>query len=225
MPDLELIVLDDCSTDRTVEIVRHYASKDPRIRLQTGAQNVGVAQTRNNGIDMSRGKYIALLDSDDTWHPRKLEKQLETLKNAGAVLCYCSYAIVDDTNQKIRNDYLVPGHIDYRELLKENVIGCSTVLAETRVLKEHKFRTDFYHEDYVLWLELLRNGYKAVGDPEVLVNWCYQENSRSYNKWRCLKNRWQIYRQMENLPMIPSICNLLCYVTAGFKKYRRSHDQ
>ena len=220
MPNLELIILDDCSSDGTAAIAERFAAKDPRIRLYAGAQNVGVAQLRNQGIELSRGRYIALLDSDDTWHPQKLEKQLELLKKNDAALCYCSYAIVDDAGQKLRNDYIVPERIDYPGQLKENVIGCSTVLADALLLKKHNFRTDFYHEDYVLWLELLRNGYKMTGSPAVLVNWRYQQNSRSFNKWKSMKNRWQIYRQMEKLPVTTSLWNLLCYAAAGLKKYR-----
>lgn len=219
MANLELIVLDDCSSDQTCEIVKQLAAKDQRIQFYPASRNSGVAAIRNKGIELSTGDYIALLDSDDTWHPKKLEKQLECLKNAKASLCYTSYGIVDDALCKIRPDYIVPEYIDYCGLLKENVIGCSTVLTEARVLKEHKFRTDFYHEDYVLWLELLKAGCKVTGVPEVLVNWRYQENSRSYNKWKSLRNRWKIYRQMEKLSPVSSVFYCLNYASAGLKKY------
>lgn len=218
--DIELIILDDCSSDRTCQIVKQLAAEDPRIRFYPGSENCGVAAVRNKGIDLSTGAYVALLDSDDTWEPRKLESQLARMQTTGAAVCYTSYAIVDHALQKIRRDYIVPPSIDYYGLLKENVIGCSTVLIEAKVLKAHKFRTDFYHEDYVLWLELLKEGHKAVGETKVLTNWRYQENSRSYDKGKSLRNRWKIYRKTEKLSLAGSVYYLFHYAAAALKKYK-----
>lgn len=218
--DFELIILDDCSTDHTCGIVERFASEDRRIRFYPGTQNIGVAAIRNKGIDLSRGAYIALLDSDDIWHPQKLEKQLDCLKANQADFCYTSYALVNEQMEKVRPDYIVPVTIDCQGLLKENVIGCSTVLATAETFKSRPFRTDFYHEDYVLWLELLKAGRKLVGCPEVLVSWCYRVNSRSYNKFKSLYNRWAIYRNIMGLSAVRSLYYLACYAVAGLQKYK-----
>ena len=219
----ELLILDDASTDATEAVVKTF-QEDPRVQFFPSSVNRGVAATRNEGIEKSTGQWIAFLDSDDTWAPDKLEKQLLRLQEADASLCYTSYALVDLNGKKVRGDYMVPETVDYSALLRENVIGCSTVLVEASVVKAHPFEPGFYHEDYVLWCKLLKAGYRAVGCPEVLMNWCYRENSRSYNKFKSLQKRWEIYRKALQLPLWTSAANIMSYAFAGMKKYRSSPE-
>lgn len=219
MPDWELIVVDDHSTDGTCAVVKALAAEDPRIHLYVNESNCGAARTRNRGWDLSRGRHVAFLDSDDLWYPTKLETQLRLMEQTGADILYCSYALVDDCGQK--SDYLVPQRVERDALLKENVIGCSTVLLSQQVTRDFRFRTDFYHEDYVLWLQLLQKGYKAVGCTEVLVEWRYTAGSRSFNKWNSARNRWRIYREYLHLPVGKSIGLICNYATAGLRKYAR----
>lgn len=221
LTDWELIVIDDCSGDETPELVRALEREDDRIRLVCNEQNMGVARTRNRGMDLARGKYIALLDSDDVWLPEKLERQLARMDREGADVCYCSYAIVDARGERCKPDYLVPPAVDFRGLLRENVIGCSTVVLNRRVLEDHRFLTDFYHEDYVLWVTLLREGFRAVGCTEPLVHWRFIENSRSYDKRRAAQNRWRIYRDYLHLSLGSSLAAFAAYGFASVKKYFR----
>lgn len=215
----ELLILDDGSVDRTCEIARQFALKDERIRLLENEKNMGVARTRNRGFDLCKGSYVALLDSDDVWHADKLEKQLACLQESGADFAYSSYSIVDVHGEKAKADYLVPEEINFRELLKENVIGCSAVLMKADVLKEHRFLTDFFHEDYVLWLQLLQSGYRAVGCKDVLLDWRYVENSRSFNKRRAAQNRWRIYRKYLHLSLPKSVWAFSHYALRSLRKY------
>lgn len=215
----ELLVIDDGSTDRTDEIVQRLMQEDKRITLLNNEKNMGVAMTRNRGFDLCRGEYVALLDSDDIWHPYKLEKQLARLKEAGADFAYCSYAIVDSDLKKVKDDYTVPDQVSFEKLLRENVIGCSTVLLSRKIVDKHRFQPDFYHEDYVLWLDLLRSGYKAVGCPETLVDWRLIENSRSFDKRNSAKYRWKIYRDHLKLPFFKSTLVFGAYAAASLKKY------
>jgi teichuronic acid biosynthesis glycosyltransferase TuaG len=215
----ELLVLDDGCTDSTCEIVSDFARADDRIQLLRNEKNMGVARTRNRGFDLSHGEYVALLDSDDEWSPEKLQIQLDLMGRENADICYTAYAIVDESGAKVKNDYLVPERVTYDELLKENVIGCSTVMLASHILKKHRFVTDFYHEDYVLWLDLLRCGYKAVGCTKTLVKWRYLADSRSFDKRKSAKNRWDIYRKHLHLPLLKSMCVFLAYTTRGIRKY------
>lgn len=223
MTDWELIVLDDGSGDETSAIVKRLAAEDSRITLAPNSENMGVAKTRNRGFDLCTGRYVALLDSDDVWHPDKLEKQLARMAQTDADLSYTSYAIVGADGKKIRGDYLVPEQTTFDDLLKTNVIGCSTVMLAAHIVKEHKFNTDFYHEDYVLWLQLLRSGCKAAGCTEVLVDWRYIQNSRSFNKQKAAKNRWKIYRTYLGLSLPKSIWLFANYGVSGLKKYLSTH--
>ena len=219
----ELLVLDDGSSDDTLMIAQRLAQTDCRIRVLPNENNMGVAKTRNRGLDLCRGEYVALLDSDDLWYPQKLEKQLALMRETGADMSYCAYAIVDADGDKTCADYLVPLTVGFRDLLKQNVIGCSTVMLSADIKEKYRFETDFYHEDYVLWLRLLRDGCKAVGCTQVMAAWRHVENSRSFNKWNAAKKRWRIYREYLHLGFFYSARLLAEYALSGLRKYRKSY--
>ena len=223
MTQWELLIIDDCSTDSTLEIAGTWAERDARIRALCNESNSGVARTRNWGIELARGRYIAFMDSDDVWRPEKLKKQLEKLSVDKADFSYCSYAIIDAFGKQTRADYLVPEHVTLSDQLKENAIQLSSLLICAEALQDIRFTTSFYHEDYVLGLELLQNGYKAAGCTEVLSEWRYIENSRSFNKWRAARNRWKIYRKFLYLPLLKSMNLFIHYAFAGLRKYSRKY--
>lgn len=220
----ELLVIDDGSKDNTVETVQRLCREDPRITLLRNPQNMGVARTRNRGLQLCDGRYAALLDSDDVWHPEKLERQLRLAENTGAELIYSSYAIMDEQGEPARGDYLVPAKTDFSAILRENVVGCSTVLLSPEVAAKYRFETDYHHEDYVLWLQLLKDGYQAAGCTEVLTWWRYIENSRSFDKRKSAKSRWRIYREYLKLSSLQSAWAFCGYAVASLKKYGRKAE-
>ena len=217
----EMLVIDDGSTDDTVRIVERLAAEDHRIRWICNPQNSGVATTRNRGLELCEGAYVAFLDSDDTWHPEKLALQLQKAVSEQAALVYTAYAIVDVDGQSCRAPYRVPARVDFKELLKENVIGCSTVLLDSIVAKQYRFLADFYHEDYCLWLDILRDGHTAVGCTDVLTNWRLITTSRSFNKKNGAKKRWRIYRDHLHFSVLKSARYFVAYAFRGWLKYLR----
>ena len=89
MTDFELLVIDDCSTDKTAEVVEEFCS-DPRVHLHRNLKNLGPGGARNLGIDLARSRYIAFQDSDDRWFPEKLALQIAALEsNQDRRACYC----------------------------------------------------------------------------------------------------------------------------------------
>lgn len=218
--DWELLILEDCAKDGTLALAQALAARDSRITVLPNKENMGVARTRNRGFDLARGKYVALLDSDDVWHPEKLEKQIARLEETGADLSYTSYAIVDVEGNKCKADYLVPEVVTYKSQLTKNAIGCSTVMLRGTLLDQYRFATDYYHEDYVLWIQLLRDGHKAAGCREILTDWRYVENSRSFNKVKAAKNRWRIYRDYLKMPLHERLCAFAVYAVTSVIKYR-----
>jgi len=218
--DWELIVIDDQSSDHSFEIVQRLANEDRRITAYQNTRNMGVARTRNFGIEKCQGKFIAFLDSDDVWKANKLEMQVALAQSINAEMVYCSYAIVDSQGQKTKADYMVPAQTDFKHLLCENVILCSAMLIRAEVVKKIRFNTDFYHEDFVLALDILKAGYTAAGCTEVLLNLRYINHSRSFNKGKSASNRWKVYRDYLKLPWIQSIGIMVQYGIAGLKKYR-----
>ena len=218
-PNWELIVINDCSQDKTGDVVGRLMQEDMRIRLYENECNLGAARSRNRGFELCNGQYVALLDSDDLWVPEKLQVQLQQMQQENADLCYTTYEIIDQFGEKAKKDYIVPARLTYEELLKENVIGCSTVLFSRSILNGEGFTTDFYHEDYVLWLRLLRQGCTAVGCTQALVKWRFIANSRSYDKRKSAGNRWRIYREYLRLSVFKSLQLFSVYALRGLKKY------
>lgn len=214
----ELLIIDDCSTDGTAKIAECFASQDSRIRLLRNSQNMGVARSRNRGLDIAKGEWIALLDSDDAWREMKLEKQLTVAERTNADIVYCSYSMMDETSAHLF-DYIVPETTSYDALLKENTIGCSTALIRRSALQQHRFSTEYYHEDYVLWLELLKSAHTAAASREILSDYRIVRDSRSNDKLKSAKNRWLIYRKTEKLPFLKSVLAFAAYAVNGIRKY------
>lgn len=215
----ELIVVNDDSPDNSVAIAQEYAEKDCRIRIVHQIPNAGCAQARNLGISQARGQYIAFLDSDDIWVATKLDKQVRLLKEKGAQIVYSSYDFIDENDMSIKRPFIVTAETDYKKMLGRNEIGCSTVMVETGLLQEHQFQKEYYHEDYVLWMELLSLLVVAVGVTEVLTHYRVISTSRSYDKKNAAKHRWKIYRSALKLSVFESVCAFLKYAINAVKKH------
>ena len=218
--NLELIVIDDCSTDHTYEIIEELASKDTRIRCYRNEQNSGVAKTRNRGFDLCCGEYVALLDSDDLWRAEKLEKQLSLAQSRNADIVYCSYAMIDDTGAHSFQDFIVPEETDFDGMLIRSCLSCSTVLFSATIAAKYRFDNRFYHEDFALWMKMMQDGCRAFGLSEILADYRISRSSRSHNKLKAARNRWHIYRSELKLPIVKSVCCLAEYAWNGFRKYR-----
>ena len=217
----ELIVINDCSTDDTLQIASQCAQADSRIKVLNNEQNIGVAKTRNRGLDLAKGEWVALLDSDDVWSADKIEKQLALAQKTSADILYCSYGMIDENGEKSCDDFIVPDTTDFEKSLAVSVISCSTVMLSSDIASTHRFVTDFYHEDLVYWLEILKKGYKAAGVTEVIAQYRVTKGSRAGNKFKSACNRWLIFRKHLKLPLLKSINCIVQYAFAGIKKYSR----
>lgn len=220
----ELLVIDDGSKDDTVDVVKRLCREDGRITLLQNPQNMGVAHTRNRGLDLCDGRYAALLDSDDVWHPEKLEKQLLLAQDTGADVIYCSYGIMDEQGAKQCEDFLVPAQTDFERTLIQGYISCSTALLSPKVARHYRFDDQYYHEDLALWLQILRDGCPARGVTEVLAQYRVMEGTRAANKLRSAAYRWQIYRKMLGYSLPKSGKLLVQYGLLGLKKYKKQAE-
>lgn len=219
--DWELIVIDDCSRDDTCRVISEFVQKDSRIHLINNETNMGVAKTRNRGMDLCRGQYVALLDSDDYWKPHLLEKMLARAEETGADIIYCSYEMVNEQGEKVCNDFIVPKETTFEESLVRSVITCSTVLLTGQLVSKHRFPTNMYHEDIALWFQILKDGGVARGVTEVLAAYRQRANSRSSGKLKSACRRWTIYRKHLGMPLGKAIVTIVRYGLLGLKKYRR----
>ncbi len=219
--DWELWVIDDCSKDATCRIVEKIAGSDSRVKLLRNEKNMGAAGSRNRGLDVFRGKYVALLDSDDYWYPNMLEKMLARAEETGADIIYCSYELVDEQGVKVCNDFLVPEKTSFRESIVRSVITCSSVLFTGELAKNNRFPTNMYHEDIAMWFEILRDGGTARGVPEVLAAYRQRADSRSAGKLTSARRRWTIYRKHLKLPLWKCGIVMFWYGYYGIIKYKR----
>lgn len=218
-PHWELIVVNDCSKDRTPEIVASLAKDDERIRLLNHEKNRGVSQTRKDGMEAARGAWIAVLDSDDMWTPDKLDKQLSLARQKGAELIFTGSAFIDDDGTPMDWQLHVPQELPYRELLKQNLVSNSSVLVRTELYRRFYAVGDDMHEDFAIWLGITKTGRVAYGIDEPLLIYRISRSSKSGNKLRAAKMNWRTYRYV-GLDMVTASYYMCWYVARGLLKYR-----
>ncbi len=219
-PDWELLVLDDCSTDGTRALMERLASLDSRIRPLRNERNCGVGLTRNRGVSLARGNWIAFLDSDDLWTRDKLSKQRALSEHYPETgLFYTGSGFLTAAGEKLDYVLHVPETIDRRELLKQNLISCSSVLAKKELLLRCPMESGReMHEDFVTWLRILETERFARGLDEPLLLYRRAEHSKSSNKLRAAKMNWNAYRAA-GLSVPESLYYMGWYALRGAKKY------
>jgi teichuronic acid biosynthesis glycosyltransferase TuaG len=211
----ELIIVDDCSTDNSCELIQEYINDNPRIKLIRLTKNVGAAVARNKGIENASGRFIAFLDSDDTWHPEKLEKQINFMLKNDYDFTFTHYHQVDENGKKV-GDLSFPIKVNYHSLLKTCVIGCLTAMYDTKRLGKVYFPLIRKRQDFALWLKILKQIDYAYCLPEDLASYTVRSNSISANKWKAAQFNWKLYREIENLNIISSIYYFSHYALRGF---------
>lgn len=204
----ELIIVDDCSTDKTSEIIRSYKAIEPRIICSKLNVNSGAAIARNNAVDMAKGSYIAFLDSDDLWEPEKLYKQIGFMNQYGFDFTCTGFYKVDEQgchlNQKVR----AKPKSDYWDILK-NCPGNSTVIYDARAIGKIKAEDIRKRNDYVMWLKVIRKTKYLYGLDEFLGSHRIRKGSISWNKVGLVKYQWKVYREIEQLTFSESVYILL----------------
>ncbi|MFK4784384.1 glycosyltransferase family 2 protein [Fusobacterium sp. MFO224] len=215
--NFEILIIDDLSRDNSREIVKKYMDLDTRIKLIENETNMGVSYSRNLAISLAKGKYVAFLDSDDLWNEDKLAKQIKFMEERNIRFTYTNYRKISENGEK-RGVIEVPERVNYKELLKGNIIGCLTVVIRKDLIEKYKFM-DTKQEDYILWLEILKEIPFAYGIREELARYRVLKSSRSSNKIKMSLFNWNIYRKIEGLSLCKSIYLYLIYLKRGFNRY------
>lgn len=216
----ELIIVNDCSTDDTVTIVTKYCENDSRIKLINNEVNLKVSKTRNEGIKNSIYRYIAFLDSDDLWHKEKLEKQLIFMQENKAFFSSTDYEIIDVKSNRLMKKVYAKTK-DYKQLLRGNSIGTSTVMIDTNFIKEIKFK-DIRVEDYELWLSLLmKYQTKVYAINETLAYYRVSGNSLSSNKAKSVMWTWNMFRKEQKKNFFTTILLMVYYAVNSLTKVKK----
>lgn len=214
----EMIIVDDCSEDNSVEIIEKYQKQDSRIILILNDKPSGSPTfPRNRAIEQAKGKYIAFLDSDDLWLPTKLEEQL-MLFSDNVALVYSNYEKIDIEGNRNNRFVIGPETVDYNTLLKSNVIGCLTVIYDTDLVGKQFFK-NIGHEDFLMWLNILKKGFNAKNTNLVHALYRVGTSSVSSNKLRAINWYWNIIRNEEKLGFFNSIYCLINYSLLSLIKF------
>lgn len=214
----ELLITDDGSTDKSVEIISKYSKNDERINVMVPDEHQGIARTRNMSISRARGRFVAFLDSDDIWFPEKLEKQIKFMLENDVAFTYSSYEVIDcqgNLKNKIVKD---AGVMSYKKYLRNTIICCGTVVIDRE--KTGHFATPIIatSEDMSLWLSIMKRGFDAYPVPGPLLKYRITPGSASSNKIKASADVWRVYRKLEKLSLLKSSANFICYVFNAVKK-------
>ncbi|MBQ6661143.1 MAG: glycosyltransferase [Lachnospiraceae bacterium] len=234
--ELSILIIDDCSTDGSDFILKNFAKEDSRISYVRMTTNQGVAYMRNYGLDHAKTDWVAFLDGDDIWREDKIEKQVSFrdrmlrgdvpmyLENGDPnpdypAVIFSSTAYMDYKGNRYGYILHAPDSVKYKKLLKQNVISFSSALTNKTILD--KFPVDGnLHEDFYMWLLLLKKGFVAYGIDEPLLTYRIDRDSASGNKWAAAKKNYNVYKKLR-FGSIKSLYYMFCYARRNSAKYKR----
>ena len=214
---LEIIVINDASKDNLDQVMEKYTQLSNVLYLKN-SQNLGVAETRNRGIRLARGKYIAFLDADDYWEKDKLKKQLHLIEKKNMVICSTGRELMNPDGSLTGYILKVDEEYTYQIIQKHNQINCSSVLILTDVAREFPMHGDNGHEDYLMWLEVLQKYKRGCAVNEPLLKYRITNTGKSGNKWNSAKMTYRTYKHMGYGPL-RRIVLFVTYTFHGIRKY------
>lgn len=211
----EWILVDDCSDDKSAEIIKEYMIRDSRIKYFKLEQNSGAAIARNKALEESRGRFIAYLDADDIWNVDKLEKQVEYMVDKNIGFCCASYEVIDDAGKSLNKQIYMLNEVDYKGFLTNNLLQTVGIMVDLNIVEKKLLVMPNLRrrQDAATWLQILKAGHNCYGMKEVLCKYRRAENSLSSNKIKAIKGVWFLYRKVENLSLLVSC---YCFVRYAF---------
>lgn len=198
--DYEVLLVDDASTDDSLERIRRIRDERLKIIETQSKHAVGAAAARNLGIEEAKGRFLAFLDADDLWHPKKLEKTLAYMKKKDAAFVFTGYEFGDQEGRGTGKIVHVPEILDYEHALSRTVIFTSTVLFDlTKIDKELIRMPQVKSEDTAAWWNILKAGYLAYGLDENLTIYRRTGKTLSSNKFEAIRRIWNLYKLQEGM--------------------------
>ena len=217
--DIEIVLVDDCSKDNSAQIIAKYKEKHPEIIYFLQPKNMGAGAARNKALELASGQYVAFLDSDDLWLPKKTEKQIKLMNEKKSPFSYAAIEMMDEEGKTIKGKRNLKETCDYKYLLHNTIIATSSVIIDRSMLGDFRMPLRRGGQDYATWLSLLRNGAVACGINETLVRYRVGSNSLSSNKFKSIKQVWEIQTQDEHINKIAAAFHVGCFGFNAAKKY------
>lgn len=216
---LEIVLVDDCSKDNSAGVISEYTAKYPNIVYHRQETNCGAAVARNTALRLAKGRYVAFLDSDDIWCEGKIERQLSFMKEKDAAICCTAMDCIDEDDKPLNSVRHVREKISYGLLLKNTMISTSTVLVDRNKTGDFQMPLRRGGQDYATWLMLMRNGTICYGLDVVLSHYRVMNKSLSSNKWKSVKQVWEIQTQDEGINKVSAAFNVCCFIVNAFIKH------
>lgn len=202
----EMLIVDDCSTDSGLGIVKKYSEKDSRIKYAKMDKNSGAALCRNKAIELAEGEFIAFLDSDDLWLENKLEKQIRFMKKNDYAITFHNYEQINEESMSLNKIIKIPKKpVSYRRYLLTNPIGCLSGMYSVKKIGKQYMPILQNREDTAFWLKLLKVEKYIYGINENLAQYRVRKNSLSSKKIKLIKYHWILYREVEKMSIIESL--------------------
>ena len=204
--DWELLIVDDCSTDSSLEIIKKFQLQDDRIHLIINDKNRGAAYSRNIALKHATGKWVAFLDSDDVWLPEKLEKQIYFMENNGYDFSYAICELIDENSVAIGKYVTGPKKITKRRMFRYNYLTCLTVMYNREKVGDVQIDDAVGNgrNDYALWLKVSR---KCVCYllQDLLAKYRVRTSSLSHGHFfRLIKYHYELFRISEKMGRLRS---------------------
>jgi glycosyltransferase involved in cell wall biosynthesis len=224
LSDWEQILVDDGSTDGSFELIQEAAAVDSRLSLLRTQGRSGPAKARNRALECARGKYVAFLDADDLWLPKKLERCVAWMKCNNHSFISHDYRHLSGDGKKTGPVIAGPARLDLRNLHTRRGAGCLAVVIDRERLPDFRFPTDHHdlNEDFVAWLRLLRKGHIGCRFPEDLGRYRLSETSRNGNRIASAVACWRIYRNESKLPFGRALNWWTQYAWRAYWTHRRA---
>lgn len=217
--NIEIVLVDDCSKDKSAEIITKLKEQHPEIIYFLQPHNMGAGAARNKALELATGQYVAFLDSDDVWFPQKTARQIALMKKKKSPFSYAAIEMMDESGKIIKKKRNIRETCDYKYLLHNTIIATSSVIVDRNVLGDFRMPLRRGGQDYATWLKLLRNGVVAYGINEVLVRYRVGSNSLSSNKLKSVKQVWEIQTRDEHINPVLAMFHVGCFVINAVKKY------
>lgn len=218
--DWELIIVDDCSKDDSVNVINSFS--DPRIRLLVNETNSGAALSRNRALREAKGKWIAFLDSDDLWAPEKLEKQIRFMEQKPCAFSYTAYDEISEEGSKTGVRVSGPGKITKTGFFNYCWPGCLTVMYDAEAIGLVQIADIKKNNDYAVWLKVCKKADCFLLDEELALYRRGREGSvSSLGVSRLIRWHYRLYREAEQQSAFEAAFNTVRNMVFGlYKKLR-----